>query len=189
MAIKSQQRIKGFIVGKLELDTERDGPPMFTARAGQEHFKRLPDGKFEKVGADYFKLLQFGDEAVDSYAKYVPGHHFIAVGRIQDRTFTNKEGQEVTVQNFIANSIELDPDRPQPKNAPTGQAPDLGQTAAGAELDEAMEGAAPEAEAGEPEPSPAEPSPVEQTRRLPTVSGGGMRRETEPVGAGAEMRM
>ena len=82
MAIKSQQRIKGFIVGKMELDTEREGPPMFTARAGQEHFKRLPDGKFEKVGADYFKLLQFGDEAVDSYAKYVPGHHFIAVFRL-----------------------------------------------------------------------------------------------------------
>lgn len=188
MAIKYQARVKGFIVGDVKLLEDKNGNPFFTARAGQERFARLPDGTFKELRNEYFKVLQFSDEATASSETFVPGNYFVATGQIKDRPYTNKEGVRVMAQDFIVDHIELDPNRPQPKNSGTGVAhtveQSVEQSAAAEELDQAMEDSGPEPEAVE-----AEPSTVEAQRRLPTVSGSGMSRQQEPVGASAQVPM
>lgn len=189
MAIKYQAHVKGFIVGDVKLLEDKNGDPFFTARAGQERFARLPDGTFKELRNEYFKVLQFGDEATASSETFVPGNYFVATGQIKDRPYTNKEGMRVMAQDFIVDHIEIDPNRPQPKNSGSGAAHTVEQSAAAEELGQALEDAGPEPEAVEAEHSAAEAQPERTQRRLPTVSGSGMNLQQEPVGASAQVPM
>lgn len=189
MAIRYQARVKGFIVGDVKLLDDKNGNPFFTARAGQERFARLPDGTFKELRNEYFKVLQFGDQAAVSKETFVPGNYFVATGEIKDRPYTNKEGVEVMAQDFIVEHIELDPNRPQPKNSGPDVAPAVEQSAAAQELDQALEGSGHEAGAVEAGPPPPEAQQERAQRRLPTVSGSGMTRQQDPVAASAQVQM
>lgn len=187
MAIRYQAEVKGFIVGDVKMVEPEGKQPFFAARAGQEQARRLPDGSFEHLRNVYFQVLQFGDDALASSEKFVPGNYFKATGQIRDREYTNKEGKQVKTQDLIVSKIEIDPDRPQPKNTAPAVERTLEQSAAGEELDQAMDGSGPESDAADPEPSLAEALPERAQHRLPNVSAAGVSRPTDNVNAGYEL--
>jgi len=189
VAIKFQAEVKAFIVGNVKY-IEPDDPKkqaFFRADAGQEHGRRLPDGTYEHLRTEYFQVLQFGEKAKESSELFIPGNNVIGKGYIRDREYTNKKGELIQTQDLIVREIKLDPDRPQPKNSAPAVERTLEQSAAGEELDQALEGSSPESDAADPEPSLAEASPERAQHRLPNVSAAGVSRPAENAGAGYEL--
>lgn len=208
MAVKTQQSLSGFIRGDMELRKTSDGRPMFLAKAGQNQFEHVGQGKFNQLENQYIPIVQFGKAATKTFENYRPGDRFVAEGYLHDRTFKDKEGVEQTEQQFIVKKIghdtawtNYDVHRKEPELAVEQEAvsqelsqeqssPEMEHDAAGVEKGtlDAEQGSLGQEydpsglEQGEPD---MEPSHIEPTRRLPTVSGSGMTRQQEPAGAGA----
>lgn len=197
MPIKTQQSLSGFIRGDMELRNTSNGRPMFTAKAGQNQFEHLGQGQFRQLDNEFIPIVQFGNSAKKSFEQFRPGDRFIAEGYTRDYTYT-KDGEERTEQQFVVKKIGHDTawtnyDVHRKEAAPAVDQEAAGQEVAQEQASNDLEHEVADMEPGAPdmahEAPDAEPSQVEQTRRLPTVSGSGMTRQQEPVGASAQVPM
>lgn len=180
MAIKTQQSLSGFIRGDMKLGKTSDDRPMFTAKAGQNQFERVGQREFRQIENEYIPIVQFGKAGKKTFEQFKPGDRFVAEGYLREYNF-EREGVQHTGQQFVVKKIGHDTawtnyevHRKEPAKA-------VEQEAVGQEL--AQEQPAGAGQDG----LDAEPSQGEQTRRLPTVSGSGVSRQPEPVGAGAQI--
>lgn len=99
--IKERPGIKGFIVGDKELRTTRRGDPMFKVRVGQRRGERV-DGQWVERDPKFFDLVQYGQKALTSYAKFEPGDRFMADGYKHETSYTNDKGEEITGEEWVA---------------------------------------------------------------------------------------
>lgn len=181
MAIKTQQSFSGFIRGDMKLGKTSNDRPMFTAKAGQNQFEHVGGGEFRQLENEFIPIVQFGKAAQKTFEQFKPGDRFIAEGYIRDYTFT-RDGVERTGQQFVVKKIghdtawtNYDVHRKEP--APAAEQEAVGHLTQGQTASDVQPAV------------DAEPSQAEQTRRLPTVSGSGMTRQQEPVGANAHVPM
>ncbi len=183
MAIKTQQSFSGFIRGDLKLGKTSDNRPMFTAKAGQNQFEHVGQGEFRQLENEYIPIVQFGKAAARTLEQFRPGDRFVAEGYKREYNFTDDKGVEHTGEQFVVKKIghdsawtNYDVQRKEP-------APAAEQEAVSQERSQEQ----PSTEVSQDAPD-LEPSPAEPTHRLPTVSGSGMSRQAEPVGAGAQIQ-
>lgn len=213
MAITTEPGIRGFIVGNMRLEQTKNNVLRFTARVGQDHFERLGPGEFRQLESDYFNIVQLGDHAQKSFAHFKPGDRFIANGEIRPFTYTNRNGEEISGEEFRVTSIGHDPARTNyevdrtPRNPPRGvdqeapsqnlehgdglsEAPDSPEQSTEPEsptpTTEAMDGATPEEP--EPAPAPALPEPAAAAVEADAATEGRGRRLAQIFGGGVSNR-
>lgn len=156
---------------------------MFTAYAGQARWEKLENGGFKRLEDARFTIREFGESAKDTFERYLPGDNFIAQGDIHEYPWTNPEtGQTETRREFIIRSIGHDSKLT--NYDVVRKSPEQAAEQAGPAQD--MQQAQPVMDQG---PVDAEPSQAQYTHRLPNVSGSGMTREPEPVGASMQHQM
>lgn len=100
---------KAMLMGRLTRDPEvrysQGANPMAIAR-----FSIAVDRRFKRQGepeADFFNCTAFGKQAefVEKYLK--KGTKMVVVGRLQNDTYTNKEGQKVYAVNVMVEELEF----------------------------------------------------------------------------------
>lgn len=104
MVIHTKASVSGFIASDPQRSLTEDGRPRFYARFGQQNFRREKDGTFTELEPTFDNLVIRGKLAEHALAKFAKGDTFIAEGSIRTYT-TQRDGQEVEAQEFVATSI------------------------------------------------------------------------------------
>lgn len=100
---------KAMLMGRLTRDPEvrysQGANPMAIAR-----FSIAVDRRFKRQGepeADFFNCTAFGKQAefIEKYLK--KGTKMVVIGRLQNDTYTNKEGQKVYAVNVMVEELEF----------------------------------------------------------------------------------
>ena len=105
---KTQEGTHGFLATEFRRGQTHDGELMITALAGQERWLRKGPKQYEKQDPVMFPIVQYGDKAEHTLEKYKPGDHFVAEGVRNTRTYTNRDGEEVSRTEFVIRSIGPD---------------------------------------------------------------------------------
>lgn len=98
---------KVIMMGRLTKDPEIRATQSGTSIA---HFSLAVDRRFKKEGdasADFFNCTTFGKQA-EFCEKYLKkGTKILLSGRIENSTYTNKDGQKVTATGIVVEEVEF----------------------------------------------------------------------------------
>lgn len=114
---------KVILIGRLANDPEL----RFTASGkAVATFRIAVDRPFKKDEADFFNVVVWGNSA-EACSNYTKKGRLVAIdGRLQSRTYENKEGQKRYVTEVVANQVEFlewgDKDNQQSNNSIDGKA-------------------------------------------------------------------
>lgn len=161
MVIHTKQSVSGFIASDPQRSVTEDGRPRFYARFGQQNFRREKDGSFTELEPTFDNLVIRGKLAEHALARFQKGDSFVAEGSVRTYT-TQRDGQEVEAQEFVATTIghslartryDIDrtrrPDRAVQRDAPHREGPHRDAPAF---------------------PGPADPAPRRQAPSTPAIS-------------------
>jgi single-stranded DNA-binding protein len=108
MSVRTQQSLTGYIASDPQLTFTSRGEARFYARVGQEQFRRLDDGTFEKAGVEYTDLVQYRTAAERAYEQFRKGDSFIAEGYIHQYDQTQPDGTTAPREEFVAKKLGHD---------------------------------------------------------------------------------
>ncbi len=97
--------ITGNLTRDPELRYSTKGTPWATAGLAVNHRKRHEDGTWEELAPEFYDLVCFGDMAEHLVECVEKGTRVIASGRIEDDTWTAKDGTERTGRKLIADEV------------------------------------------------------------------------------------
>lgn len=135
MPIRTQQSLTGFVATDPQLNFTTNGDARFYARVGQEQFRRLDDGSYEKTGVEFTDLVQYRKAAEHAYEQFRKGDSFVAEGYSRDFDHTREDGTVEPRQEFVAKKLghdtarttyTVDRTRQSGANADHDQAPERG---------------------------------------------------------------
>jgi single-strand DNA-binding protein len=104
------ERTDGSLAGNITMDPEM----RFTASgrsvtnlnvAVNDRVKNEETGQWEDTEPEFFRINVWGDQAEHVAECFQRGDRIVAVGYFQDRTWTNKEGEERVSTEFTARDI------------------------------------------------------------------------------------
>ena len=67
--------------------------------------RRLDDGTYEELAAEFYELLTFGDTAEHLAESLAKGDRVLAFGRIEDDTWTGRDGEERTTTKLVCDEV------------------------------------------------------------------------------------
>lgn len=108
MSVRTQQSLTGYIAGDPQLTFTSRGEARFYARVGQEQFRRLDDGSFEKTGVEYTDLVQYRAAAERAYDQFRKGDSFVAEGYSHEYEQTQPDGTIENREEFVAKKLGHD---------------------------------------------------------------------------------
>ena len=138
MSVRTQQSLTGYIASDPKLTTTSHGAARFYARIGQEQFRHLEDGSFEKVGVEYTDLVQFHKAAERAYEQFRRGDSFVAEGYTREYDEPQPDGTVEHREQFVAKKLghdtarttyTVDRSRPRGRTADQAAVRDAGATA------------------------------------------------------------
>ena len=102
-------REEGSLSGNLTRDPELRITPngRAVASAGvavNDRVKNDETGEWEDTEPEFYDITVWGEQA-ERFSELVKGDRIVTVGNFQDETFTNKDGDRVTVTRFTARDI------------------------------------------------------------------------------------
>jgi len=108
MSVRTQQSLTGYIASDPQLTFTSQGDARFYARVGQEQFRRLDDGTFERTGVEYTDLIQYRKAAEHAYAQFRKGDSFVAEGYAHQYQRTLEDGTVEHREEFVAKKLGHD---------------------------------------------------------------------------------
>lgn len=130
MGVRVQESLSGFVASDPQLSATGQGETRLYLRVGQEQFRKLEDGSFEKTGVAFTDLVQFGKTAERTAALFRKGDVFIAAGYTRQYERTLDDGTVEHRTEFVARKLGHDAarttyvvDRSARRNPPTAEAP------------------------------------------------------------------
>jgi single-strand DNA-binding protein len=108
MSVRTQQSLTGYIASDPQLTFTSRGEARFYARVGQEQFRRLDDGNFEKTGVEYTDMVQYRTAAERAYEQFRRGDSFVAEGYTHDYEQTQPDGTVELREEFVAKKLGHD---------------------------------------------------------------------------------
>jgi single-strand DNA-binding protein len=95
----------GNITRDLELRITNGGTPMLSfSIAVNKNKKNTATGEWEKE-TSYFDIVAFNENAENAAQSFAKGTHIVVVGRLQQRKYTDKDGNERSKVEVIADEI------------------------------------------------------------------------------------
>jgi single-strand DNA-binding protein len=104
------ERIPGSLAGNLTFDPElrftASGREVATLNVAiNDRVKNDETGQWEDAPPEFYRVNVWGQQASHVAECFQRGDRIVAVGYFQDRTWENKEGEEVTTTEFTASDI------------------------------------------------------------------------------------
>jgi len=108
MSVRTQQSLTGYIASDPQLTFTSHGDARFYARVGQEQFRRLDDGTFEKTGVEYTDMVQYRKAAERAYEQFRKGDNFVAEGYTHEYDQPQPDGTVEHREEFVAKKLGHD---------------------------------------------------------------------------------
>jgi single-strand DNA-binding protein len=107
---KETERIPGSLAGNLTFDPElrftATGREVATLNVAiNDRVKNDETGQWEDTEAEFYRINVWGQQATHVAECFQRGDRIVAVGYFQDRTWENRDGEEVTTTEFTASDI------------------------------------------------------------------------------------
>ncbi len=97
--------LAGNITRDPELRFSTKGTPWATCGLAVNPRKRLDDGTYEELPAEFFELVAFGDTAEHLAESLTKGDRVLATGRIEADTWMTRDGEERTTTTLVCDEV------------------------------------------------------------------------------------
>jgi single-strand DNA-binding protein len=95
----------GNVTREPELRFSAKGTPWCTTGLAVNRRKRLDDGTYEDLPAEFFELVCFGDLAEHIAESLGKGDRVVTFGRLETDEWTAKNGEQRTTEKLVADDI------------------------------------------------------------------------------------